>query len=114
MEQLDDNELTNTACGVLLAPHPGKFGLIYTYFEERFHRACERGLMTAIYVTGKKVQVSEIRDGVYATYKVGEDIENLVATLTKLLSSPIVIDITVSADGVPTALTVIFGTPENN
>ena len=33
--------------------------------------------MTAIYVTGKKVQVSEIRDGVYATYKVGEDIENL-------------------------------------
>lgn len=44
----------------------------------------------------------------------GEDIENLVATLTKLLSSPIVIDITVSADGVPTALTVIFGTPENN
>jgi hypothetical protein len=77
IEQLDDKILTNNARGVLLAPFPGKFALIYSYFEERFHRACELGLMTAVYVTEKKAQVSEIRDNVYAKFKVGEDIDDL-------------------------------------
>ncbi len=77
MDQLDDNDLTNSARGVLLAPHPGKFGLIYSYFEERFHRACELGLMTAVFVTDKKVQVSEIRDDLYAKYKIGDDIDDI-------------------------------------
>jgi hypothetical protein len=74
LDQLDDNALTNSARGVLLSPFPGKFALISEYFEQRLHRACELGLMTAVYVPEKKVQVSEIRNAIYARFKLFEDI----------------------------------------
>lgn len=77
IDQLGDNTLTNSARGIVLAPFPGKFALIYTYFEEHFHRACELGLMTAVYVTENKVQVSKIRDEIYGKLEVGGGIDDL-------------------------------------
>ena len=43
IEELYDAAITNNARGILLAPPPGKYGLIYSYFEERFHERLQIG-----------------------------------------------------------------------
>ena len=74
IEDLNDSTLTNNSRGVLLAPPPGKYGLTYLYFEERFHDICKAGMLTAIYATEKIVQVSEIRNQTLENLGLGADI----------------------------------------
>jgi len=77
IEELNDAMFTNNARGILLAPPSGKYGLIYSYFEERFHDVCKAGMLTAIYATEKIVQVSEIRNQTFEDLGVGADIFDL-------------------------------------
>jgi len=77
IQQLGDDTLTKSARGILITPFEGKFGLVYSYFEECFNHMCELGLMTAVYVTEQKVQVSAVRDDAYKRHKAGEDIDDL-------------------------------------
>ncbi|MDI1344020.1 MAG: phosphotransferase [Pseudolabrys sp.] len=67
LDQFDD-ALLSSARGIMLADHPGRFGLINQYFSGPFDRACEMGLMTASFSTGAHDggRVAVARNAAYA------------------------------------------------
>ena len=69
---LDEN-LLNTARGVLLATWPGKFPLIKELFYNHFERMCERGLLTAVLEEENKAQLIAIRNEVYSKLNLGKN-----------------------------------------
>lgn len=78
IEELNDLELVNESCCVLLSSPSGKLGLITSYFEDHFLNMCAMGLVSAFFVSDRRdhVQVGAIRDEAYRIHDVGSGMED--------------------------------------